>query len=210
MPADGLPRDDVSASVARAVPLSKLDDRSLLTRAAQGEREAFGVLVERHAGTLSAILRQKAGRHVPVDDLLQEVFARTLANVGTFRGQASYVTWAASIGMNLAIDWRRKRARRERLTPRADVEHDDVAHPDGAHALETVERRDEARRARAALDALPDVQRLAITLRVVEELTYDDVAERMGVPVGRVRTWVSRGLKRLRDALDREEVSDGR
>lgn len=210
IPAEGFSQGDAHAHPARVVSSAVRDDRWLLTRAAGGDREAFGTLVDRHAGALSAILRQKAGRDVPVDDLLQEVFARTLANVATFRGQASYVTWATSIGLNLVIDWRRKRTRRARLLPTEDVDGDSLAHPAGAHPLETLEQRDEARRAREALDELPDLQRVAITLRVVEDLSYGEVADRMGAPVGRVRTWVSRGLKRLRDALDRQEVSDGR
>jgi RNA polymerase sigma-70 factor (ECF subfamily) len=187
--------------------LADLDDRALLLRSAEGDRAAFGVLVERHATTLQAILRQRLGRQVPLDDLLQEIFARTLANVGAFRGGSSYVTWATSIGLNLAIDWQRKKTRRRRLAPPSELENDAVPHPNSTHPLETLEHRDEAQRARALMETLPTDQRVAITLRVVQELSYGDVARRMDVPVARVRTWVSRGLKKLRVALERPEVS---
>jgi len=183
-------------------PLASRADRELLALSADGDRAAFGTLVERHLATLTAILRQRLGPRAAVEDLLQEVFARTLANVGGFQGRSSYVTWATSIGLNLAIDWQRKTTRRRRLAPPADVEADTLEHPAATRSLELVERRDEARRAREVLEDLPDDMRVAVTLRVVQDLSYAEVAHRMEAPVPRVRTWVSRGLKRLRAALE--------
>jgi RNA polymerase sigma factor (sigma-70 family) len=58
---------------------------------------------------------------------------------------------------------------------------------------------------RAALDALPTRLRLAVTLRIVEDLTYEEVASRLAAPVPRVRTWVSRGLGRLRKELEADD-----
>ena len=69
-------------------------------------------------------------------------------------------------------------------------------------AAETAECREESVRARAALDALPEAMRIAVTLRVVEDLSYEEVAARLAAPVPRVRTWVSRGLDRLRKELE--------
>jgi len=197
---EGLEAAASRADAAAAEP----SDTALLGRARAGDRTAFGTLVERHQRTLAAVLRQRAGRDLPLDDLLQEVFARTLANLGGFRHRSSYLTWATAIGLNLATDWRRKQARRARLAPRAEVEGDEVPCPDSEPAQQVLERRDEARRASEALDALPLRLRLAVTLRVVEDLPYETVAERLGAPVPRVRTWVSRGLKRLRRDLEKE------
>jgi len=196
-------------SRTHARPLLAEDDRRLLNLAGAGNREAFGVLVERHHGTLACVLRQKLGPRAPLEDLLQEVFARTLRSVDRFQGRSSFVTWATTIGLNLAIDWGRKNQRRTRLAPTADADADEVACPAAGRALELVERRDEAQRASLALDGLPDDLRLAVTLRVVQDLPYEEVARRLAAPVPRVRTWVSRGLKKLRVALSDQEVDDG-
>ena len=136
---------------------------------------------------------------------MQEAFARALANLGGFRGRASFLTWTTSIALNLATDWRRREARRARLAPRAAVEHDDVPSP-VVCAATAFEAREDAQRARAALDELPLNVRLAVTLRVVEDLPYEAVAARLGVGVPRARTWVSRGLARLRRRM---EACDG-
>jgi len=182
-------------------------DRELIERSRLGDRAAFGRLVERHHRALAAILRQRAGPAAPLEDLVQEVFARALAHLDGFRSDAAFLTWATSIGLHLATDWRRREERRRRLVPPADVESDAIACPRGRDAARVAEDRDQVRRAREALDGLPDAVRAAITLRVVEELSYEDVAVRLGVPVPRVRQWVCRGLRRLRESL---EVPHGR
>jgi RNA polymerase sigma-70 factor (ECF subfamily) len=112
------------------------------------------------------------------------------------------VTWAGTIALNLATDWQRKQARRRRLAPQADVEADAVPAPGGDLAVRGAVQRDEAKQALRALDGLPHRMRLAITLRIVEDLPYDVVAGRLDVPVPTARTWVSRGLARLRKKLE--------
>jgi RNA polymerase sigma-70 factor, ECF subfamily len=178
-----------------------VDDFEVLDRARAGDRVAFAALVERHHVVLASLVRQRAGGRAPVEDLVQETFAKALANVGGFRGRASFLTWTASIALNLATDWGRKQRRRERLAPRADFGGDEVADA-AASAPHLVQRREEAERARAALDELPDAMRLAVTLRIVEDLSYEEVAARLEAPVPRVRTWVSRGLGVLRRKLE--------
>jgi RNA polymerase sigma-70 factor (ECF subfamily) len=177
-------------------------DASLLARARAGDRAAFGALVERHHRSLAAILRSRCGPEVPMEDLLQEVFARTLAYVDRFRGGSSYLTWATSVGLNLATDWVRSSQRRRRLAPTVDVDDAEPPSRDGDRAAAAVEERDDVARARRALDRLPDAMRIAVTLRVVEDESYEAIAARMGAPLPRVRQWVCRGLKRLRETLE--------
>lgn len=187
-------------TVSPAIASAADSDAALLLRARAGDRAAFGLLVERHHRSLAAILRSRCGPDVPMEDLLQEVFARTLANVEGFRGGASYLTWATSVGLNLAIDWVRTSHRRRRLAPTVDV---DAAEPADRRAGEApFETRDEVERARRALDQLPEPMRIAVTLRVVEDESYEAIAARMKAPLPRVRQWVCRGLKRLRGTLE--------
>ncbi len=179
-----------------------MTDTGLLDLARGGDREAFGVLVERHHRMLAGLIRQRLGPRGPVEDLLQEVFAKSLSNLSRFGGRSSFATWAGSIALNLATDWGRKESRRRRLAPASDVEQDRVPAPGSERPLHAIETREEAARARAAIDDLPLRWRLAVTLRVVEELPYETVAERLNAPVSSARTWVSRGLAQLRRRLE--------
>jgi len=210
MPSDGAtpkatPAARLHAVPARAVDCAALSDGQLVGLCRKGDRNAFGALVERHHRMLAGLIRQRLGPHEPVEDLLQEVFAKALANLDRFGGRSSFATWAGAIAINLATDWQRKQARRRRLAPTADVDHDSVAEPNSDRPLRAVEVREEAEMARAAIEKLPIRMRVAITLRIVEDLPYEAVAERLEVPITTVRTWVSRGLKQVRTAL---EVTD--
>jgi RNA polymerase sigma-70 factor (ECF subfamily) len=180
--------------------LGSLPDGELLELSRGGDRAAFGELVDRHHRMLAGLIRQRLGPHEPVEDLLQEVFAKALSNLDRFGGRSTFATWAGAIAINLATDWQRKQARRRRLAPTADVEQDAV--PDPGRPLASVETREEAELAREAIGKLPIRMRLAVTLRVVEDLPYEKVAERLDAPVPTVRTWVSRGLKQVRSALE--------
>jgi RNA polymerase sigma-70 factor (ECF subfamily) len=208
LPGDGSARDAGSGRVLRALPggagrsLELQADEALLELARGGDREAFGVLVERHHRMLAGLIRQRLGPRGPVEDLLQEVFAKSLAKLDDFGGRSAFATWAGAIALNLATDWQRKQARRRRLAPSADVEQDSVPSPGSDRPLRAVETREEAARARAAIDGLPLRMRLAVTLRIVEDLPYESVAERLGAPVTTVRTWVSRGLRQVRSVLE--------
>jgi RNA polymerase sigma-70 factor (ECF subfamily) len=156
-------------------------DFRLLERARDGDRAAFAALVARHHVALASLVRQRAGRRAPVEDLVQETFAKALAHLGGFRGRASFFTWTASIALNLATDWARKERRRARLAPPADVDvdGDDGPRTSATTAADVAQRREEAEIARAALDSLPTSLRLAVTLRIVEDLTYEEIASRL-------------------------------
>ena len=183
-------------------------DFVLLDRAAAGDRAAFAVLEERHHVTLAAMVRQRAGARAPVEDLVQETFASALAHLPRFARRSSFLTWTGSIALNLATDWSRRERRRARLAPKAGVGGDEVPGRDLGAAEASAERREEAERARAALERLPAPMRLAVTLRIVEDLPYEEVAARLAAPVPRVRTWVSRGLLRLRRKLEVRDAGE--
>ncbi len=177
-------------------------DVELLAAAQAGDREAFGALVQRHHGLLHGLLRQRLGACGPVEDLLQDVFTKALGKLDGFGGRSSFSTWAGAIAINLATDWQRKQARRRRLAPTDGTGSDEVAAPRSADGLSIVETRDEAARARAAMESLPLHVRTAVTLRVMEDHGYDVIAARLGAPVPTIRTWVSRGLKQVRRLLE--------
>ncbi len=210
LPGDGAARPSARAAAhglrvlpgEAALEVAAPTDAELLARARAGDRGAFGALVGRHHRMLAGLVRQRAGAAAPVEDLLQDVFAKALDKLDGFDGRAAFATWAGAIALNLATDWTRKRSRRSRLAPTSSLGDEEPAHTGGAAPGRALELREEAARARQALDALPLAQRVAVTLRIVEELPYEVVAERVGAPVTTVRTWVSRGLRQVREMLE--------
>src|SRR6186713_854271 len=110
--ADGLPEEQ-AATMSLAAPTVPANadaapadgDFPLLARARAGDREAFARLVERHHVTLASLVRQRAGARAPVEDILQDTFARALTHLPGFRARSSFVTWMATIALNLTSDW---------------------------------------------------------------------------------------------------------
>ena len=170
--------------------LAALPDGTLLELSRGGDRAAFGVLVERHHRMLAGLIRQKLGPHEPVEDLLQEAFAKALSNLDRFGGRSSFATWAGAIAINLATDWQRKQARRRRLAPTTDVEQDSV--PAAGGSLRAVEVREEADRASSWLQVRVTQRRKARYVKAAKsggqslsafiEQACDRLAKSRGVP----------------------------
>jgi RNA polymerase sigma-70 factor (ECF subfamily) len=187
--------------VAGGAPPAGEGDADLVARSRRGDRAAFGLLVERHHGTLGALVRQKYGPRAPVEDIVQETFARALRSMDGFRGEASFLTWAATIALHVAADGARRERRRDARVPTAPLDAADPP-PSGDPGPESIAaERDESRRAREALDLLPPAHRAAVTLRIVESVPYPEVAARLGTSEATARQWVSRGVRALREAL---------
>jgi RNA polymerase sigma-70 factor, ECF subfamily len=165
-----------------------------LIRAAQTEAGAFGELYRRHASTVHTRFRRRL--EWAASDLTAETFAQAWLSRRSFRDEAggSALPWLLGIARNVA----RESARRNEVETRARRRlglPTDLASEDG---YEAVEERLSPRAALAhALETLPEHEREALELRVVDELPYPDVAARLGVRPAAARLRVSRALRRL-------------
>jgi len=163
-----------------------------MVRAAQaGDERAFEALYRRYARVVHGILLSRLPAS-EVEDLVQEVFLTALNKLKSLREPAAFPGWIASIARNRATDHLRSMA--------AEEEIDDRIPARGADAAD----RAEARRALAAIQALPDAYRETLTLRLVEGLTGPEIAERTGLAHGSVRVNLHRGMQMLREALQKE------
>lgn len=177
-------------------------DRELLA-ATSDDPEAFGIFFDRHSRDVLRFFRRRVQDPEAAADLTAETFATALADLAAFDSERGTPTqWLFGIARNLhSRYWRTQRVdrgARERLgiPPRA-TEGD----PEAAAALERVEIDIDGPGVRAALDSLPDPVREAVELRVLESLTYEDIADRTGCKVGTARVRVFRGLRVLRESL---------
>lgn len=196
---------------ATAGPFADLDDEAVLavhvdTTCAAGEREAaFRELVDRFHRRVFAVCRRTLDDDADAEDVTQEVFLRLARKAGTFRGDAKLSTWLYAVARNAATDRIRHDARRP-ATPVADVAPlgDAAGHvvEDGAEARATAT---DVGHALAQLDAL---SRALLWLVAVEGLSYADAAAVHDVPVGTVKSRVSRARVELGRLLAADRDAD--
>jgi RNA polymerase sigma-70 factor (ECF subfamily) len=163
------------------------------------DREAFRTLYRLTSAKLFGICLRICGNRAAAEDVLSDVYLLVWRRAGAYEpGRASPITWLATIARNRAIDWRRASASRP-AAPLAEAP--DIA-DDAPAADDVMLRSEEDRQLHRCLDALEDKQRGAIRTAFFEGLTYAELAQREAVPLGTMKSWVRRGLLRLKDCLD--------
>jgi RNA polymerase sigma-70 factor (ECF subfamily) len=186
--------------VAQARPQSSgaAELSALLVRAANGDQAAFQDFYDRTAAKLFGIIVRILVERGDAEDVLQEVYVTVWRKAAEFdAARASPVTWAATIARNRAID--RLRARGSRPAAPLDEAMDVRDESPGADSL--LESAGEAARVQSALATLEPRHAEAIRSCYFEGLTYEAMAVREGVPVGTLKSWVRRGLLRMRAEL---------
>ena len=187
----------VSRQSAATIVVTTTPSERLLANVAHGDRGAFAELYDRYANAVyGACLRVLREPHA-AEDAAQEAFAAIWRHAGAFdaaRGAAG--AWIGRVARNAALDANRRRALRA-TAPEVDPVDDRENPEDLAVAA------DEAFRLRMALDALPERERTVLTLAYTDGLTQSEIAERLDLPLGTVKTRTRSGLARLADQLER-------
>ncbi|MDI3297908.1 MAG: sigma-70 family RNA polymerase sigma factor [Bacillota bacterium] len=177
-------------------------ERALVERARRGDVAAFEELIRPELARIYGAAARLVGRQ-EAEDLVQEAVLRAFRSLDGFRGGARFATWLYRIVVNLCVDHGRRRSRREwreeplEATERAAEGAAGAGH-DPEAALLAAERQ---QLVQAALAELPADYRVVILLRDVEGLTYEEVAELTGLPLGTVKSRVFRGRRALRERL---------
>jgi RNA polymerase sigma-70 factor, ECF subfamily len=172
-------------------------DGELMGRVAQGDRQAFAQVVERHQRSLTAYLGRLCGGD-RAEELAQESFVRLFQAAGNYRDDGRLAPYLFRIGTNLVRSEERRRKRWRRLVPL-------FAHTNGHHAPAHGEAAllagELERRVRRELDRLPLSYRVPIVLFEMEEWSYADIAALLGCREGTLKSRIQRGRERLRKAL---------
>ena len=179
----------------QAARIAEQGEADLVARAAAGDREAFGVLVERYAGVARRVARAVLGNPEDADDAAQDAMLSALVKLEQYDRRRPFGPWLLRIVANAATDRRRRRTvrRAEPLDPGF------VA--GGPRPDTTAERRALAERLREALAELPERRRMAVVLFDVEGYSHGEIAEILGIPEGTVRSEVFHARRRLRALL---------
>jgi len=172
---------------------------ALIGAVAAGDRAAFREVYERTSAKLYGICLRLLGSEAEAEDVLQEAYVTVWRNARRFESaKASAITWLAVIARNKAIDrLRRRRPVADGLEAAAEVPDD------GPLATAVIEQKDDARRLAHCLDELDERARAMIRAAFLDGASYPELAEREGVPLGTMKSWIRRGLTRLKGCLER-------
>ena len=182
---------------------------ALIERCLAGDQAAWEEIVRLHRRKVFNIAYKFVGKHDLAEDLTQDIFLKLYRSLNTFDRRANFQTWLISVSRNLCIDHYRS-VRKERETINRDVDASTLMPVSrDRSAYSQLELRDRVQLLRAALDTLPPTLRTAVLLRDIQELTYQEIAERLNVPEGTVKSRINRGrtelarqIQRLRDQQD--------
>src|SRR5918997_1320594 len=179
---------------------------SLIEQCLSGDQVAWEAVVRQNWRKVFNVAYKFVGRHDEAEDLTQDIFLKIFKALATFDRRANFQTWIISISRNLCIDHYRS-VRKERQTIARDVDSNDlqpITTERGPYAQ--AEHQDLKAQLRQALETLPITLRTAVVLRDLQELSYQEIADRLGLPEGTVKSRINRGrlelarqLKRLQD-----------
>lgn len=182
-------------------PESTTDLDDALARLASGEKARLEQVYRLSAPRLLAVCLRVLGDRSDAEDALQDTYLRLAANAGRYqRGRGSAMGWLVTMARNLSIDRLRSRASRGQAAPVAAAEA--IADPTPL-ADERLLASEDSGRMSGCLGALDDVQQGAIRSAFFQGRTYAELAEDQGVPLGTMKSWVRRGLARLKECLDK-------
>jgi RNA polymerase sigma-70 factor (ECF subfamily) len=183
----------------------KANEQGLITRARQGDASAFEALVNMHAKLVYNLAFRVVNDPYEAEDLAQEAFLRAWRALPSFRGQARFSTWLYRIVTNLCYN-RLPHLRRELMA--LEPGEGGFYLPDERQDIEMTLISDELNAyLHQAITELPESYRLLVTLRHLQEMSYNEIAEVTGMPLGTVKTGIFRARKLLRNALEAYEAT---
>ncbi len=169
-------------------------ERGLVDSARNGDRDAFDRLVELHQRNIYGLCLRYVGNHHDASDLAQETFVKAFRSIRAFRGDSSFATWLYRIGVNTCLSHRSGRR------PVSEELKDEFAAQNG-DALTGLQQAEEAAIVRAAIQALPEKQRLTLILKMYHDRTHEEIAQTMGTSVGTAKANLFHALANLRKTL---------
>ncbi len=180
-------------------------DQELVERVQAGDKRAFDLLVLKYQRKVERLVARYVRDSGEVDDIVQEAFIKAYRALPSFRGESAFYTWIYRIAINCAKNYLASPGRRIVPMSELDTEDDeetesferntglhDVATPDAEYATRQI-----AETVNRAMAALPEDLRTAVTLREIEGLSYEEIAEAMDCPIGTVRSRIFRAREAI-------------
>ena len=194
--------------------VSQALDHDLVARVQRGDTAAFDLLVRKYQHRIAAVISRYIRDWSEVQDVAQDTFIRAYRAIKNFRGDAQFSTWLHTIAVNTA---KNHLAANNRRPPGEDIDVEDAEQFESGLRLRDTDtperelmRQQLEQTVVAAVEALPQDLREAITLREVEGMSYEEIAERMDCPIGTVRSRIFRAREaidaRMKPLLDHDDL----
>lgn len=181
-------------------------DQLLVERVQRGDKKAFELLVIKYQRKLMRLVSRLVRDQAEAEDVVQEAFIKAYRALPQFRGDAAFYTWLYRIGINTAKNYLVTLGRRAPTSTESDAEEAetfddaeqlrDINTPESMLATKQI-----AETVNAAMVGLPEELRAAISLREIDGLSYEDIAEAMNCPIGTVRSRIFRAREAIADKL---------
>jgi RNA polymerase sigma-70 factor (ECF subfamily) len=183
---------------------TNLLDAELVKRVQAGDTAAFDILVQKYQHKVINLVGRFVSDHSECQDIAQDAFIKSFKAINSFRGDSQFYTWLYRIAANTAKNYLASRARK---SPGYTVDVEDAEHFEGESGLkeyatpENLLLTDEIKKTVfGAIERLPEDLKSAITLREIDGLSYEEIAQVMDCPIGTVRSRIFRA----RDVIDKE------
>jgi RNA polymerase sigma-70 factor, ECF subfamily len=183
-------------------------DAELIERCLQKDNSAWELIVGRYKRKVFHIGYKFTGRHDDAEDLTQEIFLKVFRSLEKFNRDADFSTWLSSVARNFCIDHYRASKREKEVLVEDLVAFDLAPASTGSSPHRALEDRDRRSFLLRGLEALPDKLREAVVLRDLQGLSYQEMADRLGLPEGTVKSRINRGREELSRLLLRAQQAE--
>ncbi len=180
-------------------------DQVLVERAQRGDKRAFELLVSKYHRKLGRLLSRMVRDAAEVEDITQEAFIKAYRALPGFRGESAFYTWLYRIAVNTAKNYL---VAHKRQPVSSDVQAEDAENYEDGDLLRDIATPDAelqtkqiAKAVNEAVDALPEELRTAITLREIEGMSYEEIAQMMACPIGTVRSRIFRAREAIAEKI---------
>ena len=191
---------------SRPVNPDRAVDQKLVEKAQKGDKKAFGMLVEKYQRRLNRLLSRMVRDQSEIEDIVQDSFIKAYRAINNFRGDSAFYTWLYRIGINTAKNHLVKLGKRPKAMN--DVEIEDIENFEDAQDLRNLETPESSMMSsqivtavNQTIEALPDELKQAISLREMDGLSYEEIADLMDCPIGTVRSRIFRAREAIAEKL---------
>lgn len=184
----------------------RLVDQKLVEKAQRGDKRAFGILVEKYHKKLTRLLSRMVRDQSEIEDIVQDSFVKAYRAINNFRGDSAFYTWLYRIGINTAKNHLVSLGRRPKAMNEVEIE--DVENFEDGDELRSIETPENTMMTKEivatvndTIEGLPDELKEAISLREMDGLSYEEIADLMQCPIGTVRSRIFRAREAIAEKL---------
>lgn len=199
-----------AATAAAETPAAAAnEDKELIARTQAGDPSAFDVLVTKYSPRLYGLIYNMTSNHEDTNDLLQDVFAKAYRSINGFRGKSSFYTWLHTIGVNMTINFLKKRGRRYTLSlddVDANIQNDkefiELTSSSGSNPVREADLGELQQRLNEAMMRLSNEHRAVVTMFDIQGMPHAEISKILGVSEGTIRSRLFYAHRQLQNFLE--------